>query len=97
LDGFLVRVYRQGADLLADEDLANVCCVVMDDCIPLMGGFQIIEKMKLLKIQVPVILLTGHATVELRRRAAQAGVSCVLEKPLMENTLLDAILAIPAT
>ncbi len=97
LDGFRVRVYRQGADLLADRDLANAGCVVLDDGIPLMGGFQIIDRMKLLKIQVPVILLTDHATVALRRRAAHAGVTCVLEKPLMENTLLDAILAIPAT
>jgi FixJ family two-component response regulator len=58
---------------------------------PVMDGFDVLDFLAARKANLPVILLTSHATIALRRRAAAAGVRYVLEKPLLDNSLLAQI------
>jgi FixJ family two-component response regulator len=94
LEGFDVHAYRSGAELLADHDLPRAGCVVVDDRMPCMDGFELLGHLQARASPLPTILLTSHATDRLYARAAAAGVSVVLEKPFLDAALATSILTI---
>jgi two-component system response regulator FixJ len=94
LEGLLVQVFGSGAELLALPDLPDACCLVLDYKMPVMDGFEVLARLAADRIELPVILITSPATEAIRRRAAAAGVEQVLEKPLLDSTLVDHIRSI---
>jgi two-component system response regulator FixJ len=66
----------------------------LDDRMPRMDGFELLSHLQARDITLPAIMLTSHATPRVRARAAAAGVSKVLEKPLLDNALMDSIRSI---
>jgi two-component system response regulator FixJ len=91
LEGLSVHTHREGLGLLTDRDLALASCVILDDRKPHLDGFELLGRLRAQDMRMPVILLTGHATSRLHKRAAGAGVRMVLEKPLLDNVLVDSI------
>jgi FixJ family two-component response regulator len=77
--------------LLADEDLPESGCLVIDYRMPGMDGLQLVEALKAREVALPVILITGRANKQLRRFAASLGISYVLEKPLSDGALIESI------
>jgi two-component system, LuxR family, response regulator FixJ len=57
---------------------------------PDMNGLDLLEKLRARNIALPAILITGHPSLSLRQRAAEAKV-LLIEKPLFGNGLVDAI------
>jgi FixJ family two-component response regulator len=94
LEGFFVRVQSDEAGLLADGRLARAACVILDDRKPHLDGFGVMRQLQAQDLSAPVILLTGYATARLRARAAAAGFRAVLEKPLLNNILLETLRSI---
>ncbi len=94
LEGLCVHVHSGGAALLADPDLSRAGCVILDDRMRQMAGFALLSKLQDRNIRLPTIMLTSQATPGIRARADAAGVSKVLEKPLLDNVLLDNIRSI---
>src|SRR3954470_2653910 len=91
LEGFGVRTYPEAGELLADAGLARAACVIVDDRKPHLDAFDVMVRLKAADLTVPVLLLTGYASARLRNRAAAAGFRAVLEKPLLNNILLDTL------
>lgn len=91
LEGLDVRLYEGGDELLADQDLPTGGCLVVDYYMPAMDGVELIGRLQRRQVDLPAILMTAKATDEVRRRAMQAGVKHVLEKPLEDGTLVDSI------
>ncbi|MDR3533872.1 MAG: response regulator [Rhodopila sp.] len=91
LEGLCVHVHSGGAALLADPDLSRAGCVVLDERMPQMDGFALLDNLQARNIALPAILLTSHATTMVKARADAAGVRMVLEKPLLGNVLIDNI------
>jgi CheY-like chemotaxis protein len=91
LQGLRVRIHCDGPDLLADPELARARCVVLDDRNPRMDAFALLNHLKARDIAVPSILLSNYVTTRIRARAKAAGVRTVLEKPLLDDALLDHI------
>jgi FixJ family two-component response regulator len=94
LEGLSVRVHDRSDGLLADPELEHADCVVLDDRNWGMDGFELLSRLRDRDVSVPSIMLVGHLTKRLRDRASAAGVSLILEKPLMDNALHDHIRAI---
>jgi two-component system response regulator FixJ len=94
LEGLCVHVHNGGAALLADPDLNRAGCVILDDRMPRLDGFALLSKLQSRNFNLPTIMLTSHATPGIRARADAAGVCKVLEKPLLDNVLLDNIRSI---
>ena len=88
LEGINVRTHPGGLELLADPELHAASCVILDDRMPDMDGFEILRELQLRDISSPTILLTGNATPGLQLRAAAAGARLVLEKPFLNNGLV---------
>ncbi len=76
--------------------LDRASCVILDDRKPHLDGFDVMAKLRERHLKAPVILLAGYTTPRLRHRAAAAGFRAVLEKPLLNNILLDTLRMIVA-
>ncbi len=96
VEGLDVRVYDGPGALLAEASLPARGCLVIDYRMPLIDGLQLIELLRERHIDLPIIMITGRASVELRRRAARSGVRQVLEKPLSDGALVEGIRSILA-
>ena len=96
LEGLSVHTHSGTASVLADPELSKARCVVVDHRLPRIDGFALLVQLRARNPDLPAILLTSHATPRVRARAEAAGVRKVLEKPLLDNALMENIRAILA-
>ena len=92
LEGFIVRLYAGGRELLDDPDLPACGCLVVDQVMPGMTGLEMVDALRRRGISSPAVLITPNAGGKLRQRAATVGV-VVIDKPFFGNALVDAIRA----
>jgi two-component system, LuxR family, response regulator FixJ len=90
LEGLVVRIYTNGAELMGAGDLARCDCLVVDQNMPEPKGLDLIALLRAREFNAPAILITSHPSASLRDRAAKARVP-IVEKPLLGNALLDKI------
>ena len=93
-EGLCVHIHSGGASLLADPDLNRASCVILDHRMPQMDGYALLKDLRMQNPDLPAIMLTSGVAPRERARATAAGVHTVLEKPLLENVLMDNIRAI---
>jgi len=84
-------VARLPADSRADDDRA---CLLLDMHMPGTDGLALAGMLRDRAPALPIIMITGRSDDTLRRRAAAAGIRCLLDKPVDHATLLAAIEAI---
>lgn len=89
--GLRVQACATGAALLACLDPADIGCVLLDLRMPQISGLQVHETLRARQVDLPVLVMTGHATVELCRRAFRQGAVDFLEKPVDGTVLLEAV------
>lgn len=65
--------------------------VLTDIRMPDIGGMKILREIKKKKPGLPVILVTGYATVESAVQAMKLGAEDYLEKPFTPDTLLETV------
>lgn len=92
VEGFAVRTYHAGGDLLGETEFPTDGCLVVDYKLPEMNGLDLLVELRRRNIGLPAILITTHPSSEVRRRAALAGAT-VIEKPLLNDTLFQGIRA----
>jgi len=92
IEGFAVRAYAGAEELLRSRDLNTCQCLVVDQDMPRMTGLDLVASLRNEGIQVPAILISGHVTPVLRRRALDVGIA-VVEKPFLGNGLIELIRA----
>jgi two-component system, LuxR family, response regulator FixJ len=90
IEGFAVRAYAKGDDLLTDASLGECACFIIDQKLPGLTGLEVVAALRQRCVAAPAILITSHPTIMLRERAAKAGVA-IVEKPLLGNALLDRV------
>jgi two-component system response regulator FixJ len=78
-----------GAFLAVARQAAGV--VVTDVRMPEMDGMELVRQLSELGVDLPVIVMTGHADVPLAVEAMKAGVVDFIEKPYDDETMLGAI------
>ena len=67
-------------------------CVVLDIRMPGISGLDVLARLAE-QCDLPVIMLTGHANVDLCRRAFKGGAIEFLQKPVDDDVFLDAVQA----
>jgi two-component system response regulator FixJ len=89
--GLSVRLYDSALSFLAAlPGLANGC-VVTDIRMPEMDGLEMQRHLRSQGVELPVIVITGHADVPLAVEAMKAGAIDFIEKPFDDGALLAAI------
>lgn len=89
--GLRVQAWADPQAFLAGFDRQAIGAIVMDLRMPGIGGLAVLETLAARGVDQPVIMLTGHGTVDLCRRAFKAGAAEFLEKPVEEQVLLEAL------
>lgn len=74
------------------EQLApqTIGCVVLDIRMPGISGLDVLARLAEAS-DLPVVMLTGHANVDLCRRAFKGGAMEFLQKPVDDDIFLDAV------
>ncbi|HWA48848.1 MAG TPA: response regulator FixJ [Dongiaceae bacterium] len=89
--GHLVKAFEAAADALEFCRASSPACIVTDVRMPEMDGLEFQERLAASGIQVPVIVMTGHADVPLAVRAMKAGAVDFIEKPFSDDAMLASI------
>ncbi|MGE4063146.1 MAG: response regulator [Rhodospirillaceae bacterium] len=89
--GLPVSAYASAAALLEAVELQRGDCLILDNHMPGMTGVDLVETLRGKGIRLPIIMFTGRADAALKQRAMRAGVLIVLDKPVNEDHLLQAI------
>lgn len=87
--GYAPVGFTSSADALQAlrDDPARYAAVITDEVMPGLSGTQLTEALRAFAPSLPVLLLTGYGGAQLAQRAAAAGVSRVLSKPLQRGEL----------
>ncbi|MEO7391435.1 MAG: response regulator [Ramlibacter sp.] len=89
--GLRVQAWGDPQAFLADFDRDSVGAIVLDVRMPGISGLTVLDTLVAQGVDQPVIMLTGHGTVEMCRRAFKAGAAEFLEKPVDDEALLEAL------
>jgi FixJ family two-component response regulator len=80
--GLRVQPWADARDFLARFDRGSVGAIVLDVRMPGISGLTVLDTLMAQGVDQPVIMLTGHGTVDMCRRAFKAGAAEFLEKPV---------------
>lgn len=89
--GLRVQPWADPQDFLDRFDREAIGAIVLDVRMPGLGGIAVLERLRAAGADQPVLMLTGHGTVELCRRAFKSGAAEFLEKPVDDQLLLDSL------
>jgi two-component system, LuxR family, response regulator FixJ len=83
--------YASAAAFLDALPDTNSSCVITDVRMPGVSGIDLLRRLQELKIDVPVIVITGHGDVAMAVEAMKVGASDFLEKPFDDEVLLATV------
>jgi len=89
--GLRVEAWADPLAFLAGFERDTIGAIVLDVRMPGISGLTVLERLVNEGVDQPVIMLTGHGTVELCRRAFKSGAAEFLEKPVDDELLLEAL------
>ncbi len=90
-EGFDVRTFRSGKALLNAARTTGVDCFVIDYKMPDINGIDLAGLLRNRDIAAPIILITGYPDENISSRARAAGVRDILQKPLLDESLVTRI------
>lgn len=88
--GLPVRVHDSAAAFLSAGAVEDGC-IVTDVRMPGMDGLELLRRLKSSGLDMPVIVITGHADIALAVEAMKAGAVDFIEKPFDDELLLRSI------
>ena len=91
--GFDVATFASGAAFLESDGRWRAACVVLDVHMPGLSGSDVQARLAAAAQEVPVVVITGRDSEEVRERAMAAGAAAYLRKPVDDQTLLTTLAA----
>lgn len=88
-----VRTFGSATDFLDNYDSGLTGCLVVDVRMPGMSGLELQRQLSDRRINLPVIIITGHGDVDMAVRAMKSGAFDFIQKPFNDQVLLDLIQA----
>lgn len=90
-DGLDSRCFASAHEFLDSIEEAGPGCLLVDVCMPDMTGLELQEALRSRQVQLPIIIITGHADVPTAVRAMKGGACDFVEKPFDSEELLRRI------
>lgn len=91
--GFAVETHDSAKSFLHQSNELTTGCIITDVRMPDISGIDLLNRLKEMRIRLPVIVITGHADVPLAVQAMKSGALEFFEKPFDDETLLAAVKA----
>ncbi|KVX06555.1 response regulator transcription factor [Alcaligenes phenolicus] len=89
--GLRVQTWADPQQFLESFDRQSIGALILDVRMPGISGLTLLDTLIEQGVDQPIILLTGHGTVDMCRRAFKAGAVEFLEKPVSDDVLLDTV------
>ncbi|GLY59178.1 LuxR family transcriptional regulator [Pectobacterium brasiliense] len=91
--GWMVKTYDNAQSFLlrAGKLHALTGCMLLDIRMPGKTGLMLLDEWKLQGLGIPVIIMTGHANIDLCRRAFKNGAFEFLTKPIDADLLFEVV------
>ncbi|UUZ77570.1 response regulator [Polaromonas sp. P1(28)-13] len=89
--GLRVQSWADPQSFINEFDRQTIGAIVLDVRMPGISGLSVLDTLKAQGVDQPIIMLTGHGTVEMCRRAFKSGAAEFLEKPVNDEQLLEAL------
>lgn len=89
--GLSAKTFPGGDEFLRFLETGRPDCVVLDLGMMPMNGFAVLDRLALLGLELPVIIITADDSEETYENAMNYGIAAYLRKPVDERLLLDAI------
>ena len=86
-----VRAFSSAEQFLEKRPLDTHGCLILDIRLPGLSGLELLDKLRDLEDELPVIVISGHADVPQAVLAMRRGALTVLEKPFSLQTLIAHI------
>ena len=90
-EGYSVIVAESGDEALALLKAHNPDCVLLDIWMPGLDGLQTLSEIRQISESLPVIMISGHATIATAVKATRMGANNFIEKPLDLDAMLMAV------
>jgi DNA-binding NtrC family response regulator len=87
-EGYSVRFAATGPDALAELRESPKDAVILDLMLPGMSGLEVLDEMKKIDADLPVLMLTAQASIETAISAMKKGAFDYLTKPFKHDELL---------
>ncbi|CAA6809207.1 MAG: Two component transcriptional regulator, LuxR family [uncultured Thiotrichaceae bacterium] len=85
------KSYHTGEIFLEGYTIHRVGCVLLDVRMPGMSGLQVQREINVVKYAMPVIMMTGHADVQMAVESMKMGALNFIEKPFNEQSMIDLV------
>lgn len=87
-EGYLVACAASGEEAVARFRKESADCILLDIWMPGIDGLETMSRIRQLDAEVPIIIMSGHATIDTAVRATRQGAFDFVEKPLSSDRLL---------
>lgn len=89
--GYKVRTYNSGEEFLRDSKIESIGCVLLDNQMPGLSGLDVQIELKRLKVDLPIVFMSGNSVYGEVVTAIQKGALGFLQKPYTMVELIDQI------
>ena len=89
--GFSVRAFSSGQEAVRQFVMEPVDLVLTDINMPIMDGLELLEKIRFLDKETPVVLMTAYADLDVAVRAIQKGAFDFIVKPYRPPALIHTV------
>jgi two-component system CheB/CheR fusion protein len=90
-EGYRVRRFGDCESFLKKAESDVNACLLLDEHLPGMNGFELLETLSAAGRHLPAIMITGQGDVKMAVRAMQAGVVDFIEKPVCVEELRGCV------
>ena len=90
LIGFRTAIFASARDFLDSPQFPKVSCAILDVLMPGMDGLEL-QRHLVTTHPIPIIFITDLRDAKTREQAVRAGATGFLDKPVSEETLMDAL------
>ena len=90
LIGFRTAIFASARNFLDSPQFPNVSCAILDVSMPGMDGLELQQHL-VATHPIPIIFITDLRDAKTREQAVRAGAISFLNKPVSEETLIDAL------
>jgi len=87
-EGYLTDFAASGEEAVARFRKQPADCVFLDIWLPGIDGLETLSRLKQLDCDLPVVMMSGHASIDTAVRATRTGAFDFVEKPLSSDKLL---------
>jgi FixJ family two-component response regulator len=91
--GYEVLPYSSAEDLLRSGRLQDINCLISDIGLPGMDGIELTRQIHLIRIDLPVVVITARTEPRVFNAALSAGARHVFSKPINSAQLLNSVAA----